>query len=279
MGIIYIDDVNSEKLDWFVNKSETFLKTVNEPSMGYFVAESPNVIERALEGGYEPVQCLIEKKSLDSCSFLSREYFEEIPVYVVGDFSMIHGFEMTRGVMCIMKRQQCRDISSIINEAKSVAILEDVMNPTNLGAIFRSAAALGVGAVILTKGCADPLFKRASRVSMGTVFQIPWTVSGDIEADIDKLKESGYLVIALALSNDAVSIDDKRLKANDKVAMILGTEAFGISEKLLDKSDYTAMIPMYNGVDSLNVAAASAVAFYEIGKKSINMQKCLKCRK
>lgn len=269
MNPTVIKDYDSEELEWFFKESETFLKTVNEPELGYFLAESPNVIERALNGGYEPVKCLIEKKEGPVPEFLSRECFKDVPIYMA-DYSILsrlRGFEMTRGALCIMKRRALPSAEEVLSSAKTIAVLEEVMNPTNLGAIFRSAAALGIDGIFLSKGCADPLFKRACRVSMGTVFQIPWTVVEDMSASIDFLKDKGYTVLSLALDKRAVSIDDERLKKCEKVAMILGTEAFGLSEETIEKSDYTVIIPMYNGVDSLNVAAASAVAFYEIQKR------------
>lgn len=270
MKQIVVEDYNSEELNWFFRESETFLKTINEPNPGYFMAESPNVIERALNDGYEPVKCLIEKREGEILpEFLDRNCFEDIPVYLA-DYSILshlRGFEMTRGALCIMKRRNLPTFDEVLSRAKTVAVLEEVMNPTNLGAIFRSAAAMGVDCIFLSKGCADPLLKRACRVSMGTVFQVPWTVVDDMSVLIDNLKEEGFTVLSLALEKRAVSIDDERLKQSEKVAMILGTEAFGLSQNTIQKSDYSVIIPMKNGVDSLNVAAAGAVAFYEIQKR------------
>lgn len=276
MELQYIEDANCRELDWFLKESETFLKTVNEPELGFFLAESPNVIERALSGGYQPVKCLIEKKDSEELpKFLKDKAFEGIPVYSA-DYSIlskIRGFEMTRGAICIMKRRPLRALESVLEGVSAVAILENVMNPTNLGAIFRSAAAMGIECVLLSKGCADPLFKRAGRVSMGTVFQVPWTFVDNVPSAIDILKSKSFLIYSLALMKDAVSIDDPQLKENEKVAMILGTEAFGICDETIEKSDYSVIIPMQNGVDSLNVAAASAVAFYEIMKRKPAVRK------
>lgn len=259
--------INAEdsELDWFLNESETFLKTVNEPELGYFLAESPNVIMRALKGGYEPVKCLVEAKA-DIPEFLSEDSFRGVPVYSA-DYEVLarmRGFEMTRGALCIMKRRALPDAGEILKGKKRVAILDRIMNPTNLGAVFRSAAALGVEAIFLSKGCADPLFKRACRVSMGTVFQVPWTYVDDVNELIDLLHANEFSVMALALDERAVSLGDSRLKENEKIAMVLGTEATGIKDEIIRACDYTVMIPMMNGVDSLNVAAAGAVAFWEL---------------
>lgn len=267
MNLTVIKDINSIELDWFMRESETFLRSANEPNLGYFLAESPNVITRAIDGGYEPYKCLIENKN-EYPEFLRREEFTDVPVYAA-DYSILskmRGFEMTRGALCIMKRRKYSDVNEVLKGAHRIAILEDVMNPTNLGAVFRSAAALGIDGIFLSGGCADPLLKRASRVSMGTVFQVPWTYVDDVPELITRLHEDDYSVMALALDENAVSLSDERLKAADKRALILGTEAFGLKPETIAACDYTVMIPMLNGVDSLNVAAAGAVAFWELCK-------------
>lgn len=263
-----IEDINNPKLDWFMKESETFLKTVNEPDLGYFLAESPNVISRALDGGYMPYACLVEDRE-EYPDFLNHEAFEDVPVYAAkyDILSRLRGFEMTRGAICIMKRKKCTAIEDVLNNAHKIAILEEVMNPTNLGAVFRSAAALGIDGIFLSKGCADPLFKRSCRVSMGTVFQIPWTYVDSVVDLIDHLHDKEYKVMALALDERAVSLSDECLKQSKNTALVLGTEAFGLHEKTVNACDYTVMIPMMNGVDSLNVAAAGAVAFWELCKK------------
>ena len=267
MNLTVIKDINSTELDWFMKESETFLRSANEPNLGYFMAESPNVITRALEGGFKPYRCLIENKD-EYPEFLKRKEFDDVPVYAA-DYSILsamRGFEMTRGALCIMKRREYLSIDEVLKGAHRIAILEDVMNPTNLGAVFRSAAALGIDGIFLSAGCADPLLKRASRVSMGTVFQVPWTYVDDVTALIGQLHDDNYSVMALALDDRAVSLSDERLKALDKRALILGTEAFGLRPETIAACDYTVMIPMLNGVDSLNVAAAGAVAFWELCK-------------
>ena len=268
--IIKITDFNSPELDFYARLSENQLLKFNEPKVGYFIAESPIVVERALDAGYEPVSILIEDKDIESHGKKIIERCKDIPVYTA-EFDVLTkltGFELTRGMLCLMKRKELPKIADICKLAKRIAILENVVNPTNVGAIFRSAAALSMDAVILTKGCTNPLYRRAIRVSMGTVFQIPWTIiDDDIEWPVQGLtyfNSFGYKTAAMALSDNSVSIDDERLLTEDKIAIILGTEGEGLSKETIENGDYTVKIPMAAGVDSLNVAAASAVAFWQL---------------
>jgi tRNA G18 (ribose-2'-O)-methylase SpoU len=260
--MIEITDFHAPELDIFARKTEAQLLNKDHPEEGMFIAESPKVIERALNAGYTPVAVLVEKKQIEgeAASVLAR--CDEIPVYTAefDVLAQLTGFKLTRGMLCAMRRRGLPEVEKVCQNAKKVAVLENVMNPTNVGAIFRSAAALNMDAVLLT-----------SRVSMGTVFQIPWTFIGEkqedwIENGIRRLHGLGFQTAALALSDDSVSIDDKRLREEKKLAIILGTEGDGLAEQTIAECDYTVKIPMTHGVDSLNVAAASAVAFWELGR-------------
>lgn len=267
MNISYF---NAPELDVFARLSEIQLKTIFEPDPGLFIAESPNVIERALNAGYEPVSFLVDKKENHGHTEELLSRFGSVPVYEAenGVLNGLTGLQMTRGLLCALKRKSLPTISSIVNSARRIVILEDVMNPTNVGAIFRSAAALNIDAVLLTDGCSDPLYRRAARVSMGTVFQIPWTFltkkTSWPEDGMDFLHSLGFKTAAMALCDNSVSIDAPELKSAEKLAIIMGTESEGLKEETLKKSDYIVKIPMSHGVDSLNVAAASAVAFWEL---------------
>ena len=271
--MIEITDFHAPELDIFARKTEAQLLSKDHPEEGMFIAESPKVIERALNAGYTPVAVLVEKKQIEgeAASVLAR--CDEIPVYTAefDVLAQLTGFKLTRGMLCAMRRRGLPEVEKVCQNAKKVAVLENVMNPTNVGAIFRSAAALNMDAVLLTGGCSNPLYRRASRVSMGTVFQIPWTFIREkqedwIENGIRRLHGLGFQTAALALSDDSVSIDDKRLREEKKLAIILGTEGDGLAEQTIAECDYTVKIPMTHGVDSLNVAAASAVAFWELGR-------------
>jgi tRNA G18 (ribose-2'-O)-methylase SpoU len=239
-----------------------------------FIAESPKVIHRALDGGCQPVSLLMERKDIDGSAKEVIARCGDIPVFTADEELLCNltGYHLTRGVLCAMRRPQLPEPKELLQNVNRVAILENVMNPTNVGAIFRSAAALGMDAVLLTPGCSNPLYRRSARVSMGTVFQIPWTYIGEDSADWPEkgmalLKELGFKTAALALTDDSVSIDDPALLAEEKLAVILGSEGDGLTEHTIASSDYTVKIPMYHGVDSLNVAAASAVAFWELRKR------------
>lgn len=310
-NIIHITDFSASELDIYARLSENDLLSRHKPEEGLFIAESPNVIERALNAGCKPLSILIETKELEkfsspnlpsdsacpleaeNSSILTRPELENVPFYTAPYevLSQLTGFQLTRGMLCAMKRPALPSIEEICKNTRRIAVLENVVNPTNVGAIFRSAAALNMDAVLLTAGCSNPLYRRASRVSMGTVFQIPWTyICPDIpkkspenlkykqtntkppvwEKDgIRQLHDLGFKTVAMALTDNSVSIDDPHLQKEDKLAIILGTEGDGLAATTIADCDYTVKIPMSHGVDSLNVAAASAVAFWELGKSCI----------
>lgn len=274
-NIIKISNLNEKEIWPYVSRSEVGLLRCNEPQPGIFVAESPNVIERAINAGYEPVSFLIEEKYLDGSirdgmvRFELIERFSDVPVYTAcGEvLKDLIGYKLTRGMLAAFKRKRLMTLSEIIKGKRRIAVLEDIVNPTNIGAIFRSAAALKMDAVILSYGCSDPLYKRASRVAMGNVFLLPWTIMDkDMWPDegMKILKSEGFKTAAMALCNDSVSIADKNLHQEEKLALILGTEGSGLLDETIKQCDYTVKIPMADGVDSLNVAAAAAVAFWEL---------------
>ena len=273
--ITEIRDFHAPELDIYARLTETQLRSSHGIENSLFIAESPQVIERALEGGCVPVSLLMLPKMLDG-----REKGQEIlarcgdvPVYIAEEavLNQLTGFPLTRGVLCAMKRPPLTKAEDLLRTAERVVVLEDVMNPTNLGAIFRSAAAMGMDAVLLTPASTDPLYRRCIRVSMGTVFQIPWAWIGEELTDWPEkgmalLKRYGFRTAAMALKEDSVSIDYPPLMAEKKLAVILGTEGDGLAEQTIADCDYTVRIPMSHGVDSLNVAAAGAVAFWQLGK-------------
>lgn len=274
-NMIEITDFDAPELDVYARLTEAQLLNKDHLEDGLFIAESPKVISRALDGGYELVSVLVEKKQVleDAETIAVLGKCGNVPVYTA-EFEVLTkltGFKLTRGMLCAMKRRRLPDLQEICNGCDRIAVLENVMNPTNVGAIFRSAAALHMDAVILTGGCSNPLYRRASRVSMGTVFQIPWTfVDNSViwpEEGMKILRELGFKTAAMALKEDSVSIDDPELMKEDKLAVILGTEGDGLAPETIADCDYTVMIPMSHGVDSLNVAAASAVAFWQLGKR------------
>ena len=269
--ITLITDFSSPELDIYARLSERQLLHYYEPEEGIFIAESPKVIERALNAGYEPLSFLVETKHVEGEAADVIGRCGNIPVYTA-EFDVLTkltGFPLTRGVLCAMRRRPLPKAEMLCRGAERVAVLENVMNPANIGSIFRSAAALGMDAVLLTPGCSDPLYRRAARVSMGTVFQVPWTFipKGDWpDKGLRLLKEVGFATAAMALREESLSIADERLKREDRLALVLGTEGDGLGEKTIADCDYTLRIPMSHGVDSLNVAAAGAVAFWELGK-------------
>ena len=274
-NMIKITDFDAPELDVYARFTEAQILNKDHPEDGLFIAESPKVISRALDGGYEPVSVLVEKKQVleDAETIAVLGKCGNVPVYTA-EFEVLTkltGFKLTRGMLCAMKRRRLPGLQEICNGCDRIAVLENVMNPTNVGAIFRSAAALHMDAVILTGGCSNPLYRRASRVSMGTVFQIPWTfVDNSViwpEEGMKILRELGFKTAAMALKEDSASIDDPELMKEDKLAVILGTEGDGLAPETIADCDYTVMIPMSHGVDSLNVAAASAVAFWQLGKR------------
>ena len=292
MQLIRITDFEAPELDVYARLSEGQLLNRAEPDQGIFIAESPNVIMRALESGCQPLSFLVETRHIETQAAALAERFpvcEAVPVYTADLDVLVQltGFPMTRGILCAMRRPPLRSVEEICAGAKCIVILEEVENPTNVGAIFRSAAALGVDGVLLTPGCSNPLYRRAARVSMGTVFQIPWTFIPEKprkkrrrfpdaaeEADrswpdgcLSLLHSMGFASAAMALSEDSVPIDDPVLLSEKRLALVLGTEGDGLAAKTIAQCDYTVRIPMAHGVDSLNVAAAGAVAFYQLARR------------
>ena len=267
-NIIEIQNFSDPALDIYARLTENQLLNRADPDHALFVAESPLVIGRALDAGCEPVSFLMERQHIDG---KGREILarccQDIPLYTAEEsiLTQLTGFHLTRGMLCAMRRPKLQSIEDVCRNARRIVVLENVMNPTNIGAIFRSAAALGMDAVLLTTAGSDPLYRRASRVSMGNVFLIPWTYLPE-EGDWTALLHSlGFRTVAMALRNDSVRLDDPRLAAEEKLAIVMGTEGDGLASSTIASCDYTVRIPMYHGVDSLNVAAASAVAFYELG--------------
>ena len=264
-----VNDLNMDELRIYNDLSENQLYHINEPAPGIFIAESPKVIERALDAGYEPLSLLLEKdlteKEAEHVIDRCQKSFH-IPIYVAEPevLTKITGFHLTRGVLCAMQRKELPSVAEVCNNAKRVAVLENVTNPTNVGAIVRSAAALNMDAVLFTNGCSDPLYRRAVRVSMGTIFQVPWTFLPEGE-ELASLSALGFKTVAMALRNDTKQINDPELKECDKLAVFLGAEGDGLLPETIANCDYCVKIPMSHGVDSLNVAACSAVAFWELG--------------
>jgi tRNA G18 (ribose-2'-O)-methylase SpoU len=264
--IIEITDFSAPELDIYARITENQLLNRAEPDHGIFIAESPKVIERALDAGLTPVSFLVEKRHLETQAKELIERCKDVPVFTAefDILTQLTGFKLTRGMLCAMRRPKLPSIEKVCENARRIAVLYDVVNPTNVGAIFRSAAALNMDAVLLTDACSDPLYRRAIRVSMGTVFQIPWTFLD--ERGISTLHELGFCTAAMALSDNSLSIDDTRFLSIEKLAVILGTEGDGLSTQTISECDYTVRIPMSHGVDSLNVAAASAVAFWQLSR-------------
>ncbi len=263
MNIIKLTDFTDPRLDIYARLTEAQLAQAPGPQNGLFIAESPKVIARALDAGCRPVSILIAENNIHSEAEEIIARCGDIPVFT-GEgklLSQLTGYKLTRGMLCAMERPALRCPEEFLPQAKRIAVLEDVVNPTNLGAILRSAAALGMDAVLLTQGCSDPFYRRSARVSMGTVFQVPWAFW---DKPIGYLRELGFKTAAMALKEDTVSIDDMRLQNEPKLAIVLGTEGEGLTDAAIAQCDYTVKIPMYHGVDSLNVAAASAVAFWEL---------------
>lgn len=273
-NIIEITDFHAPELDPYARLTQNQLRNRLEPEKGIFIAESPKVIDRALDAGYKPVSLLMERKQITgpAAGILSR--CGDAPVYTADRemLAELTGFELTRGVLCAFRRPAPRPVVELCKNARRVAVLEGIVDSTNVGAIFRSAAALNMDAVLINPSCCDPLCRRAVRVSMGTVFQVPWGQLGETPADwpekgMDLLHSLGFKTAAMALSDRSVSIDDEQLAKEPKLAIVLGTEGDGLAAGTIASCDYTVRIPMSHGVDSLNVAAASAVAFWQLGKQ------------
>lgn len=269
--IIEITDINAPELDVYVRLTEAQLRNKLEPEKGIFIAESPKVIDRALDAGYEPVSLLMEHRHLDGQGKRMMERCGDIPVYTADRpvIEQLTGYQLTRGILCAMRRKPLPTVEELCRDARRIAVLESIVDVTNIGAIFRSAAALGIDAVLFTPNCCDPLYRRAVRVSMGTIFQTPWTRIGEDNEDwpekgIERLHALGFKTAAMALCDDSVSIDDPVLRNEEKLTIVLGTEGDGLAASTIAGCDYTVKIPMSHNVDSLNVAAASAVAFWEL---------------
>lgn len=273
---IEIRDFAAKELDVYARLTEAQLLNRDRPGEGLFIAESPKVVMRALDAGYEPVSILTEDRHINGEVREVLARCPDIPVYTAPFevLTQLTGYKLTRGLLCAMRRRDLPRAEELCRNARRIAVLENVMNPTNVGAVIRSAAALNMDAVLLTPGCSNPLYRRAARVSMGTVFQIPWTFLGEEEAGawpregMGYLKSLGFSTASMALHEESVAVDDPVLRQEEKLALILGTEGEGLKEETIAASDHTIKIPMSHGVDSLNVAAASAVAFWELGKDS-----------
>ncbi len=272
--ITEITDLTAPELDVYARLTEAQLLNRFMPSEGLFIAESPKVIHRALDGGCCPVSLLMERKDIEGSAQEILARCGDIPVFTADESVLcaLTGYRLTRGFLCAMRRPPRPDVRALLARANRIAVLENVMNPTNVGAIFRSAAALGMDAVLLTPGCSDPLYRRSARVSMGTVFQIPWAfldddATGRPEGGMALLHEFGFRTAALALTDESIRIDDPVLASQEKLALLLGSEGDGLAAQTIAQCDFTVKIPMYHQVDSLNVAAASAVAFWELRKR------------
>ncbi len=269
--IIEITDLNFPELDVYARLTEAQLRTRMETERGVFIAESPKVIELALNAGCVPLSFLMERRHLQGQGAPLMERCPGIPVYTADRdvLASLTGYALARGILCAMQRPELQKAEALLDGSRRIAVLEGIVDSTNMGAIFRSAAALGMDAVLLTPTCCDPLCRRAVRVSMGTIFQVPWARIGDCPADwpeagMELLHRHGFATAAMALDERAISIDDPRLQQEEKLAVLLGTEGDGLSHQTIARCDYTVMIPMEHGVDSLNVAAASAVAFWQL---------------
>ncbi len=270
-NIIEVTDLTLPGLDAFARLTEAQLRSRQEPEKGIFIAESPKVIQRALDAGCEPVSLLMERRQIGGQARAIVDRCGDIPVYTADRdvLAGLTGYQLTRGVLCAMRRPRLPSVEALCAGARRVAVLEGIVDSTNIGAIFRSAAAMHMDAVLVTPSCSDPLYRRAVRVSMGTVFQVPWTRIGDAPAawphpGIDRLRQLGFKTAAMALSDTAVSIEDPQLMAEERLAIVLGTEGDGLADRTIADCDYTVRIPMAHDVDSLNVAAASAVAFWQL---------------
>jgi tRNA G18 (ribose-2'-O)-methylase SpoU len=273
-NIIEVSDINASELDVYVRLTGAQLRNRLKPERGIFIAESPTVIDVALKSGCVPVSLLTDKRLINSDVSDIINRCGNIPIYTADRdiLTNITGFELTRGALCAMKRPASPTLEDLLCDAKRVAVLEAITDSTNIGALFRSAAALGIDAVLITPTCCDPLCRRALRVSMGTVLQVPWTRIGNVASDwpdegLKILHDAGFKTCAMALSDNSVSIDDPALRSEEKLAIVLGTEGDGLKKSTIANCDYTVKIPMMHGVDSLNVAAAGAVAFWELRKK------------
>lgn len=272
--IIRIEDFSDPRLDLFVRLTGAQLRSSIESERGVFIAESPTVIEVALDSGCEPIALLTDERLINGAVEKIIERCEGVPVYTAKKdvLEKLTGFALTRGALCAMHRPKMPTLDELLKDAKTVAVLENIADSTNIGAVFRSAAALGVDAVLVTPDCCDPLCRRAVRVSMGTIFRVPWGVIGESQADwrengVKLLQSHGFKTAAMALNENSVNIDDETLMKEERIAVILGTEGTGLAKSTIENSDYTVMIPMQNEVDSLNVAAAGVIAFWQLTRR------------
>ena len=272
--IIRIEDFSDPRLDLFVRLTGAQLRSSIESERGVFIAESPTVIEVALDSGCEPIALLTDERLINGAVEKIIERCEGVPIYTVKKdvLEKLTGFALTRGALCAMHRPKMPTLEELLKDAKTVAVLENIADSTNIGAVFRSAAALGVDAVLVTPDCCDPLCRRAVRVSMGTIFRVPWGVIGESQADwrengVKLLQSHGFKTAAMALNENSVNIDDETLMKEERIAVILGTEGTGLAKSTIENSDYTVMIPMQNEVDSLNVAAAGVIAFWQLTRR------------
>ncbi|MBR6766944.1 MAG: RNA methyltransferase [Clostridia bacterium] len=273
-NIIEITDLNAPELDAYARLTEAQLKSKKQPGQAMFIAESLTVIGHALNAGYKPVSFLMERRQIEGQAAEIIENHPDVPVYTADRevLASLTGYELTRGVLCAMRRPVIPEAEAVIANARRIAVLEGIVDPTNVGSIFRNAAALGMDAVLLSPTCCDALHRRAVRVSMGTVFQIPWARIGEKASDwpeegIERLKRAGFRLAALALDDRSVSVDNSGLMEEERLALILGTEGHGLMDETIRACDYTVKIPMHHGADSLNVASASAVAFWQLRVK------------
>lgn len=273
-NIIELHTLAQPEVEVFTHLTEAQLRNRREPEKGIFIAESPKVIEKALDAGCVPVSFMMERKHIEGQGKALLARCGDVPVYTADRelLAAVTGYALTRGILCAMRRPKLPSVEELCARSHRVAILENIVDPTNVGAIFRSAAALHMDAVLVTPSCCDPLYRRSVRVSMGTVFQIPWARIGDSadqwpEPGLERLHQLGFKTAAMALRDDSVSIDDPKLRAEERLAIVLGTEGDGLSATTIADCDYTVRIPMSHGVDSLNVAAASAVAFWQLGSR------------
>ena len=272
--IIRIEDFSDPRLDLFVRLTGAQLRSSIESERGVFIAESPTVIEVALDSGCEPIALLTDERLINGAVEKIIERCEGVPVYTAKKdvLEKLTGFALTRGALCAMHRPKMPTLDELLKDARTVAVLENIADSTNIGAVFRSAAALGVDAVLVTPDCCDPLCRRAVRVSMGTIFRVPWGVIGESQADwrengVKLLQSHGFKTAAMALNENSVNIDDETLMKEERIAVILGTEGTGLAKSTIENSDYTVMIPMQNEVDSLNVAAAGVIAFWQLVRR------------
>ena len=272
--IIRIEDFSDPRLDLFVRLTGAQLRSSIESERGVFIAESPTVIEVALDSGCEPIALLTDERLINGAVEKIIERCEGVPIYTAKKdvLEKLTGFALTRGALCAMHRPKMPTLDELLKDAKTVAVLENIADSTNIGAVFRSAAALGVDAVLVTPDCCDPLCRRAVRVSMGTIFRVPWGVIGESQADwrengVKLLQSHGFKTAAMALNENSVNIDDETLMKEERIAVILGTEGTGLAKSTIENSDYTVMIPMQNEVDSLNVAAAGVIAFWQLTRR------------